>query len=207
MSDWGPFGDFFGGVLNPIISLYSLMLLGFISYLVAKQSTDENHEMNLTLRRMDVYSKYSELRPSIDDFITIIDNNLQGLTLIFQRIQDTNQMHEYYMDSAKEISEAATLVQRYYTFMGGFNVNHSHLFAYNFKNKEFLALISQLKKLNETCALIAIKYRAFGLSMDNDAELTQEIVTHIHELRPAFADYIELNLKFVNSIRKELRIK
>lgn len=78
-ADWGSFGDFLGGILNPIISLYSLVLLGFISYYIAKDSNNESNELNLRMRRMDAYNELTQHLPSLDRVVITLSDSIEIL--------------------------------------------------------------------------------------------------------------------------------
>lgn len=55
---WGAFGDFIGGTLNIVISLVSLVVLGYITFLVSKESSEENRKQQLLIKRLEIYDLF-----------------------------------------------------------------------------------------------------------------------------------------------------
>lgn len=68
---WGQFGDYFGGLLNPIISLASLVTLGYLTYLVNNLSSRDDKRLFLLQMKMKAYdelvTKISEMNLMIYD--------------------------------------------------------------------------------------------------------------------------------------------
>lgn len=81
--NWGVFGDFFGGVLNPVLSCINLALLISISVYVARMDT--NRQIN-EFR----YKAYTDLREKID--VTVHESeSLENLNEYLLRFGTTNQ--------------------------------------------------------------------------------------------------------------------
>jgi hypothetical protein len=77
-NNWGVLGDFVGGVLNPIISLASLCILSYLTYLVSLQNVKESKKLLLLEKRMDAYqdlTKYIKEINKITDNITKINGS------------------------------------------------------------------------------------------------------------------------------------
>lgn len=60
-NDWGPFGDYFGGILNPIIGIANIIILLLISYQIA--SWDNKRHRNEFL-----YKAYCNLSEKLDNY-------------------------------------------------------------------------------------------------------------------------------------------
>jgi len=78
-SDWGVFGDYIGGVLNPVISLISLVLLGYLTYLISTLSDKENFKRQLSLRRLDAYTDFIEGITIVNGFSGTVSSSLGRL--------------------------------------------------------------------------------------------------------------------------------
>ncbi|PNW27230.1 hypothetical protein [Formosa algae] len=88
ISDWGAFGDFFGGILNTTISFLSLVILAFLTYFVSKQSDLEAKKTNILIRKIDAYHELTEYLPSISYSIFQISVRVKALTKHLNNIQD-----------------------------------------------------------------------------------------------------------------------
>lgn len=62
--DWGVFGDYMGGVLNPLLSIVNLIVLGYLTIFVSEQ----DNRMALNQFRFDLYVDVKEK-------LTILDRN------------------------------------------------------------------------------------------------------------------------------------
>jgi hypothetical protein len=71
-SEWGTFGDFIGGLLNPIIGLCNIAVLIFISYYVAKWENDRH-------KNEFIYKAYTNLADKLDS-ISLEDLSIGKLT-------------------------------------------------------------------------------------------------------------------------------
>lgn len=83
ISKWGAFGDYIGGILNTTISLLSLIILGYLTHIVSKQSNEKNKKLNLLMRKLDAYEQVSEYLysmqikiPKISHQFKIVKSNL-----------------------------------------------------------------------------------------------------------------------------------
>src|SRR5690242_2055719 len=54
-TSWGVFGDYIGGVLNPIIALASLGVLGYLTHLVSTQTNEQSKSLFLLEKKMNAY--------------------------------------------------------------------------------------------------------------------------------------------------------
>ena len=74
-SDWGTFGDYFGGILNPIISFFTLLVTIFIAVYINKIERRNHEEMVhtpvkpfFTIESSDFFSSdLSLIGPSLDE--------------------------------------------------------------------------------------------------------------------------------------------
>lgn len=71
---WGQFGDFIGGILNPILSFITILILVFTS--IYQQKQNENSEKRESIRRLDdrLYGMLSYQRTSYETSVVSISN-------------------------------------------------------------------------------------------------------------------------------------
>ena len=81
-ADWGVFGDFIGGILNPVIAIANTVILIYISYTAHKLNENISDKDNktqkfiiLTQMRYDSYSNFKKSLPTHTDLIILIENN------------------------------------------------------------------------------------------------------------------------------------
>jgi hypothetical protein len=146
---WGFFGDYFGGVLNPIIALISTGLLIYISVIVGKNSVAENSKLFFTERMTDAYDKISSLWTDVVNESTVFDR----LYLLNERPdkteEDGRRFNEEKLVMAMKFSKLNTCISL-------FSVKYSHLFNYDTTSEAFSNLIeffnSYCEKLDKAIA-------------------------------------------------------
>ncbi len=107
--EWGQFGDFIGGILNPFLSFASILILGYLTYEISRIEQGAQ-ERSLEIQRKLVLGQLRQ--NAFEDYTRVIDNVLHN-----------------YDDSGKIVSEsvgqkAAIAAEKIRTF----NQNLSHLF-------------------------------------------------------------------------------
>lgn len=188
ISDWGAFGDYFGGTINTIISLFSLIILGYLTFLVSEQSNKENKKINILLRRLDAYDKLSSYFPEINRFISRIYRTVTILNdKIEKNIEDQNSITEV----KKELYKKIDFFSEFYHFLFAFNLRYGHLFEYDFNSIFYRNLVENAKLVNDHFKSVEA---TFELGKDN-------YVPYNHELTIKLFDDLVI---FVDSLRKEL---
>ncbi|MFD2891389.1 hypothetical protein ACFS5J_05105 [Flavobacterium chuncheonense] len=137
IADWGTFGDFFGGMLNILISLISLIVLGYLTYLVGKQSIEENERMNIWLRKLDAYDSLANHAPGLKKFIYEISRLHKRMTALTLRGISENELENI----KNEICQKYDYFVDFYDFLHSFSLRYSHLFNYDFDCEEFNRII------------------------------------------------------------------
>ena len=74
-SDWGVYGDFVGGSINPLISILNIIVLGYLTYIISDvdgKRADENINAQkiITLNQMR-YNNVLELSKTLDTFSNV----------------------------------------------------------------------------------------------------------------------------------------
>ena len=143
-SDWGTFGDFFGGVTNTLISLISLFVLGYISYSINKLSASENKKLYILQKKIDVYD---QLTLYINKFM-IAGKETENQNTTVKLLADIDP--QIAKDSAgnlfQKLSDNLLTFQECHIFLSNFEIRYSHLFKYNFESKNFSDLLKYSKK-------------------------------------------------------------
>lgn len=183
ITDWGAFGDYFGGVLNSSISFISLLILSFLTYLVSKQSSQDDKDNNILMRKMDAYDKLTSYVPVINRSLSQIPKStiLIGNEKINEISLKENRAEIY--KCIKDFSEA-------HHFVFSLKVRYSHVFKYSFDSKEFQDLIKNSSRINEY--LNSVK-ESFDL---NDFKLI--------DIEDGVEKFVDSLVMLVNSLRDEL---
>lgn len=82
---WGQFGDFFGGVMNPIVGLLTLFIVA-AAYLLQRK------ELSATKDALEMSASTSLIKAQIDILSTVIKNNTSFVTELendLQRVANT----------------------------------------------------------------------------------------------------------------------
>ncbi len=82
-AEWGTFGDYVGGLLNPAIAFMNLVVLGYLTYLLAHQSSEDaknrakSEKIKETLKQCEIYM--TEIQNAIKELITKRQDVAQAL--------------------------------------------------------------------------------------------------------------------------------
>jgi len=147
ISDWSDFGTYFSGMLQPLIGILSLIVLGYITFLVSKLTSKENYRLNILQRRLDAYDKLSEYLSRINSFrrpYVIVIRKLRTATgdkihLPLNEVQN----------EIAEILEIAKVFSDYKSFLHQFRIRYGHLFKQRFDNDSNNQLIQTAIELSE----------------------------------------------------------
>jgi hypothetical protein len=180
---WGVFGDFVGGVMNPLLSLANLGVLGYLTYLIAKQSNEENRKRALHDKRMIAYDRLCEHAAAINSF----NYKLRIIPKVNPNEKSVEGLAEHVSELLNEMRKVAHFYIDLSSFLREFNVRYSHLFDYDFKSKVYLQLIKD-------CELV---FEYFISKVDsNDEEVTSGA--------PPLKQFADKMTDFINAIRNEV---
>ncbi len=190
-SNWGVLGDYFGGILNPIISLASLIVLGYLTYLVNEQSSRKNTNLFIYQKKMDAYEELT--KPFRE--INLVDIRIK------LALQFTNQLNDLNPDARlqkaiemkEKFAHVTNIFTEYFHTLRAFDLTYGHLFKYDFSCSDFVELASEIKKIGDYHNEIGI-----GL-FDNE----QEIELTVEKFKPNKTTK-ELMVKVFNEIRREV---
>jgi len=206
---WGTFGDFFGGVLNPVIAFASLVVLAYISLQISKNDSDEKLEYfkkeqeekhkYFTLEQEQKHKhikveqeekhNYFILEKRMDAFRRLLikfNAYLKFQTLLQTAVAFENADNNDESDSYENRKKAAINALDYYKeFLDEilfFGMAYEHLFEYNFHSKEFKKIIEDVKEYKERLD-IAIKPEEKDINEDIEMLLIKDIDNFIEDLR------------------------
>ena len=188
--DWGVFGDYLGGVLNPIISLISLIILGYLTYIVSRHGAKENKSLFFLEQR--VYA-YKELTQAFDD-INALTSALSGhLTKLHFRIkmakigEGADKLNE-----GLKVIDTLDSVTKFYNTLFYFKLKHGHLFNYDFDSKEYQTTLEDTKIYVDSM----MEYKKKFAGEVDDKDSVSELVLP--------TDYMTRLTNIVNQLREEL---
>jgi hypothetical protein len=210
IKDWSAFGDYFGGILNPIISLLSLIVLGYITYLISRNDNEENKNLYLLQKRIDAYDELLKYLPKINNVVDILSQNLvislaarikinkkKSLTKSnFNKNDDSIDIQSdqnKYADAIEEIRVELKFFIELYNYLMTFQIRYEYLFKFNFESKLF-------KELVENAKLVKEGYHRLYIGLYNSGEFTlnddfKNSNNRMKELLLDFIVYLEMELK------------
>lgn len=130
---WSAFGDYLGGILGPIIALFGTIILGYLTYEVSKQSSDENRNLFLFQQRIIAFQKIAKI------------------TSEFESAQHRMKIHNDLMVKLGSVGNRELATEQYIKAMeilhislsgltvvtSNFPLNYGHLFEYDFECAEY----------------------------------------------------------------------
>ena len=126
ISDWGAFGDYFGGVTNTLISLLSLVFLSYISWMISKFTSEESKKLYLLQKRIEAYDELMRYLPKLQLAAKSISNKINFIT---HYAINNNENSSANIDlKMEEISDDVLLCFDYHYFIFNFYVRFSHLY-------------------------------------------------------------------------------
>ncbi|MCC9066304.1 hypothetical protein [Flavobacterium piscisymbiosum] len=138
---WGTFGDYIGGTINTLVSLSSLIILAILTNTVSKQSSEENKNVTLLLKRIDSYEKLTDHLPTLNQIFFDLYDDISGL------IEILHYPELQFGPKVKALAEKARIFKHLHVFLLTFNHRFGHLFIYDFTAKEFKQLVIDLNEV------------------------------------------------------------
>jgi hypothetical protein len=189
ITKWGAFGDYIGATLNIIISLASLIILGYLTHELGKDANEKNKEINILLRKIESYDLISAFIGDIKRYkinlyqeIGKIEHDLSRNPQLNlkKNMQQINEFFEFYDDMFYMITSLKT--------------KYDHIFKYNFDSQEFTSLVNHITIVHMDVHDIYLrsKDRTFPFRKMDEKEI------FFYRLE---SDYI----KFLSDLQKELK--
>lgn len=186
-TDWGAYGDFIGGTVNTIISLISLIVLGYITYLVSKNTNEESRKQQLLLRKMDVYDKLGNyILESLMAFRKWETN--ANYILELQKTFESNS--EHWADYIRKTRSDFNILMEMIYYIQSFKTMAGHLFKYNFEREEF-------KNLQEAATSLSNYIK----KVDDFHNSEEKTIEDGNETIMNFSNHMDL---FLKTLQKEI---
>ncbi|WP_394973910.1 hypothetical protein [uncultured Croceitalea sp.] len=145
---WGVFGDFVGGIINPIISILSLIVLGLLTWLVAKQSNEENYTLSLKRLRIDVIEEFSNSMMKIVGYETKIYRVALFVMKIHGKEINGSELGRILKSQFNDLERQTQSVLEAKIFFSHVFVTKNHLFK---KNSIFKLSVQSIVDYDELC--------------------------------------------------------
>lgn len=145
--NWGVFGDYIGGVYNPIISLASLLTLAYLTYLVAKQTGEESKRLFILQRRMEAYDEVAKYLSPINSFNGKLKSSM-SMVATYQKLPP-DQAIQCMLKLLEEVKNHCNFYPEFYATLQSFNVRYGHLFKYDLNSKEYRDLVEETLRLSD----------------------------------------------------------
>ncbi len=137
-SDWGAFGDYIGGVLNPILGLASIVILGHISIIIGNNSIKQQKELFYEEQRI---LAYQELVRNTKTFRETLDKLVIRMHLADKIETDDKSVGYNIIEGFTKPIEDIISFANYLVL---FKENYSHLFKYQFQSNEHIEMLDEL---------------------------------------------------------------
>lgn len=158
IQDWGSFGDYFGGLLNPIIGIASLVILGYISLLISRYGAKENESLFIKELKITTYDQLINEYLIMLNQLEIINSSVNGilseLNIELNKNNGTDKK-EILRNLIKEngkihlIDNACVKLNSFSSYLIHFPIRYRHIFKFNFDSKEFTSLKNDMKKMSD----------------------------------------------------------
>lgn len=163
-SDWGTFGDYLGGVLNPIIALVGTSLLAYISMQLSKDDSEEKLKY-FKKEQAERHSYFKKEEAQRHQYF-LSEHKIKAYDMLTKKVEKLKNIEAkmYTLDSltkgsgnverAKDelgdtLYELVISLKEMYNEILIFPLKHDHLFEYDFHSKEFQDLIEGINSSNE----------------------------------------------------------
>ena len=191
ISDWGNFGAYIGGVITPIISVYSVIILGYITFLIGKNSNEESKNLYILQKRLEAYDELMKYLPKIHQ--APIKMKLQIDALMHILIEENDISLERYLRETDKVLEQVEFFVDFHYFAFNYLPRYGHLFQYDFDSIDY-------RKIIDLSGQIRDYFLSFHKGLVNRTETSYmpEGIASIDEL----FDHL---VNFINEIRNELK--
>ncbi len=141
LDDLSAYGDYFGGVLNPIIGIVSLCILGYLTYFVSRKGAKENKSLFILQQRTIAFNSISNFEVNYHSYFhramatTGTINSIMGKgekVVLNDVLSDIQNNHLKLLESCNQILH--------------FEQIHGHWFKYDFENELYIKLLINLRE-------------------------------------------------------------
>lgn len=206
ISLWGNFGDFFGGILNPIISFASLILLGVLTVNVAKQGTEAQELLNFKLKRMEAYDSLAKGFGSLESFVFGAHRSMKFIMSSLNIMENHDAMIDKYKQESLVISRLRYSVTDFYVLIQKFNIRYGHIFEYDFQTDQFDNLVSMIGKIEDASANLDIGFKSLGYNVENNSKVITQMRVDLNIVEEGFKKFSEPLADLINKLKEEVSL-
>ncbi|HAQ18592.1 MAG TPA: hypothetical protein DCR40_05070 [Prolixibacteraceae bacterium] len=188
ISDWGNFGAYIGGIISPIISIYSVIILGYITYLLSKNSSEENKNLYILQKKLEAYEELMKYLPGIHQTPIKLQLQMECLSHILLEESNTISLEKYLHETDKILEHVDFFVEFHY-FLFNYRPRYDHLFKYDFESIDFNRIVSLSGQIQDNFLAFyqdLVKRNKTSFMPDNIAlldKLFDHLVNFINEIR------------------------
>lgn len=178
LSVWASFGDYIGGTVNTVLSLISLIILGYLTKILNNQSNEENKKINVLLKRYDSYDKLSS-------YLTDIETVHIKLRIDLDKVYSTkdNTLKELYFN---KMEERVNIYFDLLALLKTFPYRFGHLFKYDFNSNNYYDLVSNAEAVKE------LFKKVIRETDDDDSKIDRdEFINDYEKLYQNFHSFLE----------------
>ncbi len=186
---WGVFGDYVGGLMNPLISLANLILLAYLTYQLSLHSSEENKKLSLFQKRV---AAFEEITLHLKE-VNLMTSHLSRISSTFSFVQRLPLEHQrqHLFDVYNELSRVGSTYSILYQALFLFKVRHGHFFKYDFNNETFKKLLADVKVLAKSYDAYLVSLGKGEPAVDKlrpDSELLDRLASFIISLHGEILD-------------------
>jgi uncharacterized membrane protein len=174
---WADFGSYFGGILSPIIALFSTIILGLLTYELSKNNSNENLNLFKLQQKILAYQEIAIMTTEFDK----AENNVNIYNDLMVKLESVGERPlaaEQYIKAMEclMISVSALSIK-----ISNFPINYGHLFKYDFESQKYQKLNNKTSEYYNSMK-ISENFNKENLNFTQD-DLMREFKTFLEELK------------------------
>jgi len=149
ISHWGAFGDYIGGLLNPIISLCSLFLLAKVSVQIARMGSDQNKALFIYEQRNKIYQEFIHHYQSL---LNSYSNLTEVRAISIKESQNgRTSIHTILYQKKSDIYEIQKSIKNSIDYFTLFEGKYGHFYKdYDFQSKKHISFLKNLEDFDKS---------------------------------------------------------
>ena len=191
ISHWGATGDYIGGLINPFVAFLNLLVLGFLTYVVSKQSSEESKNIFMLQQKIEAYRVIGDHLPKINQIMPIFSRKADEIKYLVS-MDKHPEINKIAVDKVLNLSEMVYTFMDFHYELYTFKARFSHVFVYSFDSDGYKRL------LKESSNMLDRLKEYYDAIMRGKKDVIDSLKLNEEPLADALAE-------LVNEIRKELK--
>ena len=204
IADWGAFGDYYGGIMNPMIAFLSLILLGTITWILARQSHQENLRGNILIKRMEAFDIIVSKTQSIESFHAAIFQFALCINSFGKFADRKENIIEELRDDIPKLEAALELLTSCKIMYESMGYQYNHLFDYDFTNVEYNKIVALVRELLGKCEVITTSAKSLGLSSAEDSNILDKLVEDGQDFINKRNEFYNQYMKMISKLKSDI---